>query len=391
MRVTLVISSLGGGGAERVVSNMANHWAARGWEVTILTVSHGARAPVYDLHASVTRRDLGHSRDSYLPVPDTDSLRALHELYEACSRDERSIFVSDLNLVAALRHALQATRPDIVISFMDITNIRVLAATHGLNIPVIVSERCDPGENFLGAGRERLRHRLYPRAKYLTVLTEEIRQHFFPVVGECARVIPNPVLPPVCRSDGGTGVRRGAARRVLTAMGRLDYEKGFDLLIYAFASIAAKHPSWHLRIYGEGRLRSELEELIKKLGLSERVSLPGFTKRTGEALSRSDLFVMPSRSEGFGNSLAEAMACGQAVVSFDCPSGPRHIIRDGSDGVLVPPGDVPALAATLDRLMGDDAERRRLAASAPDVLERFGMEKVMEMWEQLITDQESEQ
>jgi glycosyltransferase involved in cell wall biosynthesis len=214
-------------------------------------------------------------------------------------------------------------------------------------------------------------------------------------------VIPNPVLRPEDPRDeqtDGIGKQTGDFRqqsdgdrktghRTIISMGRLAYEKGFDLLIYAFASVAARHPAWGLRIFGEGPLRSELETLALRLGLSERVSFPGFTSRPAEAMRQSDLFVLPSRSEGFGNVLTEAMACGLPVVGFDCPSGPRHIIRDGVDGVLVPPRDVPALAAALERLMGDDAARARLAANAPDVLERFGLEKVMAMWEQLVTSE----
>jgi glycosyltransferase involved in cell wall biosynthesis len=392
MRITLVISSLGGGGAERVVTNMANYWASRGRATTVLTVSHGPRPPAYALHPQVVHRDVGFSRGSYQPVPDTGELRKLLEVYHACSQAEQSVFLSDLNLIAALRHALAATRPDVVLSFMDITNIRVLLAAHGLRFPVIVSERCDPQDNFLGAGRELLRWRLYPTAAHLAALNPDVLRHFSPMVGARGRVIPNPVLRPEGLHDEQpgdlreqTGGRRETGHSNIISLGRLAYEKGFDLLVYAFASVAARHPAWGLRVFGEGPLRPELETLARRLGLSGRVSFPGFTPRPSEALRRSDLFVLPSRSEGFGNVLTEAMACGLPVVSFDCPSGPRHIIRDGVDGVLVPPRDVPALAAALERLMGDRGARARLAARAPDVLERFGLEKVMAMWEQLVT------
>lgn len=384
MRITLVISSLGGGGAERVVSNMAGYWAERGRAVTILTTSHGARPPAYELHPQVVHRDLGFSASVYLPVSDLNALRALLELYNVISPAEQSSLIADLNLLAALRQALAETRPDVVLSFMDITNVRVLSATRGLRFPIIVSERCDPHDNFLGAGRELLRWRLYPRAAFLTALNPEVLRHFSPMVGERGCVIPNPVRPPGDAGDGHDAAPPEARGKTMTAMGRLAYEKGFDLLLYAFASVAERHPSWRLRIYGEGPLRSELEGLARRLGLSERVSFPGFTNRPAAAMRRSDLFVLPSLSEGFGNVLTEAMACGLAVVSFDCPSGPRHIIRDGLDGVLVPPRDVPALASALDRLMGDEAARARLAANARGVLERFAEEKVMGMWEQVI-------
>ncbi|HEY0142855.1 MAG TPA: glycosyltransferase family 4 protein [Thermoanaerobaculia bacterium] len=383
MRITLVISTLDGGGAERVAANMANDWAAKGWDVTILTTDFGGQSSCYTLHPRVTHLDLKSPRFDHLPS-DWKRSAPVVGLIDSCSQSEREVLIPRATAILKLRGAISSTAPEVVISYIDRTNIRVLAATRGLGLPVIVSEQIDPHESFIGAEWELLRRRLYPQASHVTVLTEESLDYFSSLAGIRGRVIPNPVTPPPFSS--ADEISRQKNGRLLLAMGRLDHQKGFDLLLRAFALIAERHPGWTLEIVGEGPVRPYLESCVQNRGLAGRVRLPGFTRRPFDALRRADLFAMSSLDEGFPNVLLEAMACGLAVVSFDCPSGPRHIIRHGIDGILVPPRDAEALAAALDHLMGDEAERQQLAARAPEVTERFGIETIMRMWDALLFD-----
>ena len=383
MRVTLVISTLRGGGAERVVSNMANYWARKGWSVTVLTIFHGPDAPCYQLDPRVVHRDMRSCRNLRESKPDASALRAMKEIFDESSPIERRTLIPELGFISALRAAIIDTRPQFVISFINLTNIRVLLATRGLGLPVIVSERDDPYRDPIPEGPTQLRRRLYPMATYLVAQTEEAADYFAAEVGDRRRAIPNPVLQPEL-PESGNGASGPKAGRILVGMGRLVEEKGFSLLLSAFSMVAPKHPSWSLQVWGEGPQREALERLSRSLNVEDRVRLPGFTGRPFEVLSRADLFALSSLIEGFPNALCEAMACGLPVVSFNCSSGIRQIIRDGVDGLLVRAEDPSALAAALDRLMDDEEERRRLALKALEITERFGLDKTMARWEQLV-------
>lgn len=388
MRITFVISSLLGGGAERVVSNMATYWADKDWEITILTLFHGRQPVCYDLHPKVRHLDLLSSTHFNIPRPDAQSGLALREIFDLLTLSERKEFLNDITLIVAMRHAIKRTDPDLIISFIDVTNIRVLIATHGLNLPVVVSERCDPRQVSTGReGWDRLRHRLYPRANRVVLLDEQSLSYFSPDVQRRCRVIPNPAFPAAVSAAKEERPRDG--KKTLLAMGRLETEKGFDFLLQAFSRVAPRQPSWSLDIWGQGPLRSTLEALANDLNLGERVRFRGFTQHPIRVMQRADLFVLPSRFEGFPNVLLEAMACGLPVVTFNCPTGPSQIIRHGVDGVLVPPSDVGALIATLDRMMGDEVERKRLACKAPEVIQRFSAKRIMGLWEDLVCGLES--
>lgn len=359
MRLTLVISSLVLGGAEGVFARLANGLARRGHSIALLTLDDGALPPFYALAPGVRHQALGLARASAGLL---DALRA------------------NLGRIRTLRRAMLAShgeeRPGAVLTFMDTTNILALLALAGTGVPAIVCERTDPRLYDIGPLWRGLRRLAYPLAARVVAQTEAVCRT---LPGRCV-ALPNPVEPPPDLGAGWTPPQGS----LLLALGRLAPEKGFDLLLQAFASIATAHPDWTLVILGEGPERPALEALRASLGLEGRVLLPGRVDAPGGTLRRADLFVLSSRFEGFPNALCEAMACGLPAVAFDCPSGPGEIVRHGVDGLLAPPGDVGALAEALSALMGDDIRRRAMAARAPEVLERFGLEKVLDMWEELL-------
>jgi glycosyltransferase involved in cell wall biosynthesis len=340
---------------------MANYWAQKGWHITILLLDKDADNPFFPLHPDVEVK--------YLRI--VCSYGNIAQLPFRLSRR-----------IAILKRVIKKSMPDAVISFLDENNVMTILATYGMGIPVIVSERSDPYHSPIKSSWNLLRKLTYSHASCVVAQSQRALSYFSPQVQKKGRIIPNPVIIP--REDIDSAGKVNPDRRTLIAMGRLVEQKGLPGLMQAFAHIAPSYTDWDLKIYGEGEQRHELEKQIADLHMEERISLPGRTKNPHAVMRAADMFVLSSRYEGFPNVLCEAMACGLPVISFDCNSGPRDIIRDGVDGVLVPPGDVQALAAAMARLMGDEEERNRLASRAPEVLERFSLEKVMGMWEELI-------
>lgn len=362
-RLALIISSLDGGGAERVLSTMANHWAERGRDVCVITIESAAR-DFYALDPRVRRTALGAAGSS-------SSIR------EAVANNVRRI--------NRLRAAIRDAAPDAVISFLTTTNVLALIAARLERVPVIVSERIDPTQEPAPRVWAGLRRVTYPRANAVVVQTPDVRawaEAFVPP--ERVHAIPNPVrVPPEAFTDEKTAETPGASRRVV-AMGRLHRQKGFDTLIRAFAECRATQPAWSLTILGEGDERPRLEALAADLGLAAAVEMPGQVRNPFAVLRRADLFVLSSRYEGFPNALLEAMAVGTAVIATDCRSGPRQIVRHGVDGLLIPPDDVDAMAGAMATLMRDDHQRRALGARAVEVRERFSVDRVMAEWDRLV-------
>jgi glycosyltransferase involved in cell wall biosynthesis len=359
--VLIVLPGLGAGGTEHVVNVLANQWAARGWLVTMVTFEAPGPPPYYHFDPAVRIVRLG--------VPQV-------------KRSRTGAIAAGVRRVFLLRRTLKVLAPDVTLSFLTRTNVMSLAASRGLGLNVVVSERNNPALQDVGPIWRFLRAKLYPSAFGLVTMTNGALNYFSPAMRRRSWVIPNPVdLPAVDLPATGKPRRHG---NVLVAVGRLVPQKGFDLLLKAFASVRRDFPEWKLVIWGEGPDRAELEAERDRLGLHGCVEMPGITSQPGTWVETADAFVLSSRYEGWGIVLLEAMAAGLPVISFDCQWGPREMVDDEKDGLLVEDGNVDALAAGLRRLLGDEDLRRRLGAAAGVSAARFTPEYVMQNWDQVI-------
>lgn len=361
-RVLLFIHSLHGGGAERVAADLSAYWAGMGREVMVVTQA-SAEGDVYALHPKV-RREVLHT------AGEGGGLRGIW---------------SNVQRVRALRRVVKSFRPDIVLGMMTTASVLSVLACAGLSCRVIATEHTHPPSQTLSGFWQRLRRLTYPRAASVVALTrgtaDWLAQH---VPGSKLAVIPNPVHFPLPRAEPILAPVSGDGRKRLLAVGRLHADKGFDLLIQAYAQLAASHPDWDLVILGEGEERRALQAQVDEAGLESRVFMPGRAGNVGDWYESADLYVLTSRFEGLSNTLLESMASGLAAVSFDCDTGPREIVREGVDGVLVRPnGDVPALCKALDAVMSNEAERQRMAQAATDVRDRFSAARVLQKWQEL--------
>jgi GalNAc-alpha-(1->4)-GalNAc-alpha-(1->3)-diNAcBac-PP-undecaprenol alpha-1,4-N-acetyl-D-galactosaminyltransferase len=355
MKVTLVIYGLGGGGAERVMSIVANYWVSHGWEVTLVMLVAPTKPSFYQLDPRIKLKSLDIAGNS------SNAISAIANTWKR---------------VRVLRQEILASKPDVVVSFMNSVNVYTILACLQSQIPTIVSEHIYPGATDANKIWQFIMKVIYRYADLVTVLTQNALPFYPATRGYRAIVMPNPIVTPA----PATSTAQLMTAPSLIAIGRLHPQKGFDLLLKAFAQLQAKYPDWQIVILGEGPMRSELEALRAQLNLTDRVQLPGLVTNVTEYLYQADLFVMPSRFEGFPMALCEAMACGLPVLAADCLSGPRDIIEDGVNGVLVATEDVDALRTGLDALMSDPAKRQRLAQAAPQILDRFGVDRVMDIW-----------
>lgn len=356
----LLAHAWGMGGTIRTTLTMAGHLAA-GREVEVVSVFRRREQAFFPLPDGVRVRALVDRRGRRGLLDALPSLLIHPEDYAYPWSSLRT----DIALVRWLRSldggVLVTTRPA----------YNLLAARLAPRGVAVVGQE----HQHLDAHRPALRadmERSYGRLDALTVLTSADERDYGALLTGSDTVverIPNP-LPqvdvPVSRQE----------QPVVIAAGRLTRQKGFDLLVPAFDEVVRRRPEWRLRIYGSGPERAALQAQIQVLRLGDRVRLMGRSRHLERDLAAGSIFVLSSRFEGFGMVLLEAMAAGLAVVSFDCPHGPRDIVTSGEDGILVPPEDTAALAAAVVELIDDPERRRHLAEAARATARGYGVATV---------------
>lgn len=352
-KMVFYIDMLGRGGAQRVMCNLVNYFSEKAYDTILINdYIRDENLPHYDVPESVERKYLRKKRQG-------------------------NPFIKNLERIVALRKILKEERPDVVVSFLGNPNMRLLIASFGLKTKKVVSVRNDPNKEY---GKSMLRrlitNALFLLADAVVFQTEDAAKYFCKFIRKKSRVIFNPVATAMY-SDKTTEERRN-----IITLGRLEPQKNHKMLIDAFAKITEKYPDECLYIYGDGMLRRKTEEYIDEKGLREKVFLFGNIADVKSALCAAKLFVLSSDYEGLPNALMEAMATGTPAVSTDCPcGGPRTLIQNENQGLLIPVGDVDALAIAMKKLLADDVLRKTIGQNARERAEAFRDETIYEQWE----------
>ena len=342
---------------------LANHWCRKGYQVSL---------PV------LTKETV-----SFFPLDNEVSVHPLGA--SAASREGLGKIVATTYGVHRLRRWLKDERPDVLIAFIDQPNMIACMASRGLGIRLIISERADPERGALlsihwplgsRALVRRLRNALYRQADLLVVQTEWLSSEFDVRAREGNRVIPNVAECPANVEAGFL-----PKKPFILSVGRLAAQKRHDLVIDAFARVAANHPELSLVILGEGCLRPSLEAQAAAVGLGERVLLPGAVRNAAALMSDAEIFVLASDFEGFPNALVEAMAVGTPCIATNCRYGPNEIVIHGSNGWLVEPGSVDDLTLALQQLLAAPDLRARLALNGTNIVERLSPTRIYGLWD----------
>ena len=366
---------IGSGGVERVLAQRLNYFVEKfGYDVTVITTENNSiiyenKPPFFYFNSKIKIIDL---RINYIDVLSCSSIK-----------NKIKINLLKSNHLKKLNTIVNEIKPDILISLGDVDRNITYKSNYKCKkiLEHHVSKKCFTGEltknNFLD--KLKIKYREYREKSYITkydkflVLTEEDKQAWG---DERIKVINNP-LP--FDSEEVSNCKN----KKIISIGRLDEQKGFDILIDVWKKVNAKHPDWILEIYGEGSLRKELQDKIDSLNLTDTLILKGNEKNIQLKYLESSIYVMSSRYEGMPMVLLEAMSCGLPLVSFDCPCGPKDIIKDGENGFLIKFGNIDEMAEKISYLIENEDKRIEIGKKSKELSYNYLEEKIMNQWKEL--------
>jgi GalNAc-alpha-(1->4)-GalNAc-alpha-(1->3)-diNAcBac-PP-undecaprenol alpha-1,4-N-acetyl-D-galactosaminyltransferase len=346
MKILFVIASLQSGGAERVLTTLANHWANNNMEICILT---------------------SFSQEVFYKLNDNIKLLPLSNMF-------KNPILNTIPQIHTIRNSINSEQPDIVISFMSVINIFTLVASTGLKVPIIISER-NYYEELQQKHWRLLRRITYPSTDGMVVLSKYDYGKYKYVNNK--QIILNPL-----DTHSLSSVNINQKEKLLIAVGSLTKRKGFDMLIEALSKVYLV--DWKCYIIGEGPERESLTSLIEYYNLSEKVILIGKKSNIYDYYTRASVFVLSSRYEGFPNVLAEAMAHGCSCIAFDCKTGPSDIITNGVNGVLVEANNVEKLHQSITSIISNPQIRSQFFDASLQIREKNQTDKIAQVWEQYI-------
>lgn len=359
--IYFLTNNMTAGGAERMMSNIVNHLSSEepsSFEIGLITTA--STEDFYSISSKVKRKSLDSK---------TQELPSIFKYFRFLLR------------LWNLRSIIKAESPKVMISFLENVNVLNVLACLGTSTKSVVCMRNDPRKSNIGIVLSLMRKALYPFANQLIVQTQSVKDWVKEQnLNSNTLIIPNFVNIP--EHEWANSFHGDRSFRFL-AVGRLVYQKGFDLLIGSASLLKKKGLSFTLDIYGQGPLKEDLESKIKKEGLADIIKLKGLTANLEEELLSCDAFVLSSRYEGFPNVLLEAMALGVPCVAFDCKSGPREIISDDTFGILVEDGNVEKLAEGMESLVNNPELRCIVGKSGRESMSRFEKSAIIGKWKSL--------
>lgn len=363
-KIAFYIGSLGKGGAERVIRNLAQYFKSEGYDVYMVTKLK--EKDEYDLDPSIQRiiADI---------TPEEETGRRIGNLSAR---------------VKKLRRIWSDIKPDIIVSFIRKNNLMAIASAAPLHIPVVVSVRSAPARELAGKGVKQLTFYMFRKAAGVVLQTTQARDFFPKYIQKKSVILPNSInsefIEYIDNNVSKTVDKMG--KRIIT-VGRIDDNKNQKMLVEAFIEIADAHPDWELHLYGDGESREKIEKIAKDSKALDRIVFHGVVNNVPEVMGEADIFVLPSKVEGMPNALIEAMAMGKACISTDCPcGGPADIIDNGVNGILIPVDDRTGLITSLDKLMGDDNLRYQLGSKAVMIKDRLNPDIVNRQWKDYIEE-----